>query len=90
MRQLIRVRVPGRPPHSRWIRAATPAFTLIGVSESKELDPATQFRQLYDQEYLPVYRSIRAVVLDSAAAEDLVTGQGAGRWMTSGDEAGTQ
>jgi glucose-6-phosphate 1-dehydrogenase len=25
-----------------------------------------------------------------AAAEDLVTGQGAGRWMTSGDEAGTQ
>jgi RNA polymerase sigma-70 factor (ECF subfamily) len=41
------------------------------VSESKELDPSTQFRQLYDQEYRSVYRSIRAVVLDSAAAEDL-------------------
>jgi RNA polymerase sigma-70 factor, ECF subfamily len=46
------------------------------VSESKdepkqELDPATQFRQLYDQEYRSVYRSIRAVVLDAAAAEDL-------------------
>ena len=46
------------------------------MSESKdepkqELNPATQFRQLYDQEYLSVYRSIRAVVLDAAAAEDL-------------------
>lgn len=41
------------------------------MSESRELDPATQFRQLYDQEYLSVFRSIRAVVLDSAAAEDL-------------------
>ena len=39
--------------------------------DSRELDPATEFRQLYDQEYLPVYRSIRAVVLESAAAEDL-------------------
>jgi RNA polymerase sigma factor (sigma-70 family) len=41
------------------------------VTESRELDPATQFKQLYDQEYLSVYRSIRAVVMDSAAAEDL-------------------
>ena len=42
------------------------------VSESKEeLNPATQFRQLYDQEYRSVYRSIRAVVLDASAAEDL-------------------
>jgi RNA polymerase sigma-70 factor (ECF subfamily) len=41
------------------------------VTEGKELDPATEFRQLYDQEYVSVYRSIRAVVLDSAAAEDL-------------------
>ena len=46
------------------------------VSESKdepkqELNPATQFHQLYDQEYRSVYRSIRAVVLDAAAAEDL-------------------
>ena len=41
------------------------------MTETRELDPATEFRQLYDQEYLPVYRSIRAVVLESAAAEDL-------------------
>jgi RNA polymerase sigma-70 factor (ECF subfamily) len=41
------------------------------VTDSRELDPATQFRQLYDQEYLSVFRSIRAVVMDSAAAEDL-------------------
>ena len=41
------------------------------MTESRELDPATEFRQLYDQEYLSVYRSIRAVVMDSAAAEDL-------------------
>jgi len=41
------------------------------VTEGPPLDPSTQFRQLYDQEYLSVYRAIRAVVFDSAAAEDL-------------------
>ena len=41
------------------------------MTEGKELDPATQFRELYDREYAPVYRAIRAVVLDAAAAEDL-------------------
>ena len=41
------------------------------MSERKELDPKTQFHELYDQEYLSVYRSIRAVVFESAAAEDL-------------------
>jgi len=41
------------------------------VTEGPELDPATQFRELYDREYAPVYRAIRAVVLDVAAAEDL-------------------
>jgi RNA polymerase sigma factor (sigma-70 family) len=41
------------------------------VTEGKELDPATEFRELYDREYTSVYRSIRGVVLDSAAAEDL-------------------
>jgi RNA polymerase sigma-70 factor (ECF subfamily) len=41
------------------------------VADGKQLDPKTEFRQLYDQEYHPVYRSIRAVVMDSAAAEDL-------------------
>jgi RNA polymerase sigma-70 factor, ECF subfamily len=41
------------------------------VPDEPELDPATQFRELYDREYNSVYRSIRAVVLDPAAAEDL-------------------
>jgi RNA polymerase sigma-70 factor (ECF subfamily) len=41
------------------------------VTDGREFDPATEFRELYDQQYVPVYRSIRAVVLDSAAAEDL-------------------
>lgn len=36
-----------------------------------DLDPATQFRQLYEREYSPVYRSVYAMVLDSAEAEDL-------------------
>ena len=41
------------------------------MPEGEQLDPKTQFRQLYDQEFHSVFRSIRAVVLDSAAAEDL-------------------
>jgi RNA polymerase sigma-70 factor (ECF subfamily) len=41
------------------------------VPEGEQLDPKTQFRQLYDQEYNSVYRAIRAVIFDSAAAEDL-------------------
>jgi RNA polymerase sigma-70 factor, ECF subfamily len=41
------------------------------VSEAEHLDPRTEFRQLYDQQFSAVYRAIRAVVLDSAAAEDL-------------------
>ena len=48
-----------------------PAVKLSAVPEAVQLDPKTQFRQLYDQEYTPVYRAIRGVVLDSAAAEDL-------------------
>jgi RNA polymerase sigma-70 factor (ECF subfamily) len=47
------------------------AVKLSAVAEGAQLDPKTQFRQLYDQEFMPVYRAIRAVVLDSAAAEDL-------------------
>jgi len=35
------------------------------------LDPVTQFRELYEREYQAVYRSVRAIVLDSSAAEDL-------------------
>jgi RNA polymerase sigma-70 factor, ECF subfamily len=35
------------------------------------LDPVTHFRELYEREYQAVYRSVRAIVLDSVAAEDL-------------------
>jgi RNA polymerase sigma-70 factor, ECF subfamily len=48
-----------------------PSVKLSAVPEGEQLDPKTEFRQLYDQEFNSVYRSIRAVVLDSAAAEDL-------------------
>ena len=41
------------------------------VADPRELNPATEFRELYEQEYRSVYRSIRAVVLDASAAEDL-------------------
>jgi RNA polymerase sigma-70 factor (ECF subfamily) len=41
------------------------------VTDGQELNPATQFRELYTREYTPVFRAIRAVVLDPAAAEDL-------------------
>jgi RNA polymerase sigma-70 factor (ECF subfamily) len=48
-----------------------PAIKLRRVNEARELDPATEFRELYDQQYTSLYRSIRAVVLDASAAEDL-------------------
>ena len=51
-------------------RAAHPV-KLSAVAEAEQLDPKTQFQQLYGQEYTSVYRAIRAVVLDSASAEDL-------------------
>lgn len=35
------------------------------------LDPRTQFPVLYEREYAGVYRTIRAILLDAAAAEDL-------------------
>lgn len=35
------------------------------------LDPATQFPLLYEREFNNVYRTIRAIVLDSVEAEDL-------------------
>ena len=41
------------------------------MTDDRELNPATEFKELYEQEYRSVYRSIRAVVLDGAAAEDL-------------------
>jgi RNA polymerase sigma-70 factor (ECF subfamily) len=36
-----------------------------------DLDPATQFPLLYEREYLSVYRTIRAMLLDPEEAEDL-------------------
>ncbi len=36
-----------------------------------QLDPATQFRELYEREYQSVYRAMRAMVFDAAIAEDL-------------------
>jgi len=61
---------PG-PRFSSTAEGSSPPVTLSVVTESAQLDPKTEFRQLYDQEFLSVYRSIRGVVLDSAAAEDL-------------------
>jgi len=36
-----------------------------------DLDPASQFRELYEREYRSVYRTVRAMVFDNALAEDL-------------------
>jgi RNA polymerase sigma-70 factor (ECF subfamily) len=36
-----------------------------------DFDPATQFALLYEREYPNVYRTVRAIVLDPAEAEDL-------------------
>jgi RNA polymerase sigma-70 factor (ECF subfamily) len=41
------------------------------MSKEAWLDPATQFPLLYEQEYTNVYRTVRAIVLDTNEAEDL-------------------
>lgn len=38
---------------------------------SRDLDPATQFPELYEREYVNVFRTIRAMVLNEQEAEDL-------------------
>jgi RNA polymerase sigma-70 factor, ECF subfamily len=38
---------------------------------SRDLDPATQFPELYEREYVNVFRAIRAMVLNEQEAEDL-------------------
>ena len=44
----------------------------VGLDRSRgEPDPVTEFEQLYERFRLPVYRAIRGIVLDAAAAEDL-------------------
>ena len=42
-----------------------------GRGAACDLDPATQFPQLFEREYLNVFRTIRAMVLNDAEAEDL-------------------
>jgi RNA polymerase sigma-70 factor (ECF subfamily) len=42
-----------------------------GQPGSRDLDPATQFPLLFEREYLNVYRTIRAMVLNDQEAEDL-------------------
>ncbi|HLH70354.1 MAG TPA: sigma-70 family RNA polymerase sigma factor [Candidatus Dormibacteraeota bacterium] len=42
-----------------------------GRPGSGEIDPATQFPLLYEREYESVFRTVRAMVLDQAEAEDL-------------------
>ena len=41
------------------------------MEKPPELDPATQFEQLYEREYRSVYRTVRAMVFDASLAEDL-------------------
>ena len=41
------------------------------MEKPPELDPATQFRELYEREYRSVYRTIRAMTFDPSLAEDL-------------------
>jgi RNA polymerase sigma-70 factor (ECF subfamily) len=36
-----------------------------------DLDPVTDFRELYEHEYLAVYRAVYAVLMEPAAAEDV-------------------
>jgi RNA polymerase sigma-70 factor, ECF subfamily len=44
----------------------------VGAQRSAhDIDPAADFDLLYEQFRLPVYRAIRGIVLDGAAAEDL-------------------
>ena len=43
----------------------------ITRDSSREPDPAPDFDAIYDELRLPVYRVVRGVVLDAAAAEDL-------------------
>lgn len=42
-----------------------------GQRAARDLDPATQFPLLFEGEYVSVFRTIRAMVLNDAEAEDL-------------------
>lgn len=41
------------------------------MERPRELNPATEFPELYEREYRPVFRTIRAMVFDASLAEDL-------------------
>src|SRR6202163_2268809 len=41
------------------------------MEKPPELDPVTQFRELYEREYRSVYRTVRSMVFDPTLAEDL-------------------
>jgi RNA polymerase sigma-70 factor, ECF subfamily len=43
----------------------------LAPAGSRELDPVTQFRELYESEHASVYRTVYAIVLDRGEAEDL-------------------
>lgn len=47
------------------------ALDQIGQVGSGDLNPATQFPLLFEREYLNVFRTIRAIVLNEHEAEDL-------------------
>ena len=47
------------------------AFDQFGQIGSGDLNPATQFPLLFEREYLNVFRTIRAMVLNEHEAEDL-------------------
>lgn len=41
------------------------------MDKPPELDPMTQFRELYEREYRSVFRTVRSMVFDPSLAEDL-------------------
>jgi len=63
------------PVARTWIRVRQGGRFAIKLSTAMEqpveLDPATQFQQLYMREYTSVFRSVRGMVVDTAVAEDL-------------------
>src|SRR5712691_2903957 len=53
-------------PFRLWVMA--PDAAQVG---SRDLDPATQFPVLFEREYMNVFRTVRAMVLNDMEAEDL-------------------
>lgn len=55
---------------SQFERQPAPARDGLG-ERVRDLDPATQFQELYLREYQSIFRAMRAMVFDTAQAEDL-------------------